>query len=136
MKNKILLLIIAFLTLSNFSYSQNTETTEFKADNLIGVWNPINNNENNNLFFEKKTDTKHKYGLSIEILKNGEFYSKYSAPCGNDSKLRTHNYNGEWILDEKNWIITTSKPINGNGTVFKIVELKSNKLILSEIKTQ
>ena len=70
------------------------------------------------------------------LQKNGAFYNKYSAPCGNDTMLRTHNYNGKWKLDEKDWTISTTKPINGNGNLFKIVSLQSNKLIIEEIKVQ
>src|SRR6218665_182099 len=136
MKNYIFLLV-AFLTLSGVSYSQNNTTTTFRADYLIGTWTPSYNKDNNHyLVFEKKTYTKHKYGSSVEFLKNGIFYNKYSAPCGNDTKLKTHNYNGKWKLDEKDWTITTTKPINGNGTIFKIVSLQSDKLIIEEIKVQ
>jgi Lipocalin-like domain len=134
MKNKILLLF-TLLALTEFSYCQNHETSQFKTTDLIGVWLPIYNKDNNNLVFEKKTTTEHRYGSSIEIFKNGDFYYRYSAPCGNDSMMHTQNYNGKWILDEKDWIITTTKPIKGNGTLFKIVELQANKLILVEIKS-
>jgi hypothetical protein len=50
--------------------------------------------------------------------------------------LRTHNFSGKWSLNEDEWIITTSKPINRKGTVYKIVELKPDKLVLAEIKTE
>lgn len=134
MKNHIFLLV-TFLTLSGVGYSQNTTT--FRADDLIGTWMPIYNKDNNGYFvFEKKTDTKRRYGSSVEFQKNGAFYNKYSAPCGNDTMLRTHNYNGKWKLDEKDWTISTTKPINGNGNLFKIVSLQSNKLIIKEIKVQ
>lgn len=134
---KYILLIIAFISLSGFGYSQSYSMKSFRADDLIGTWIPIYNKDNNGyLIFVKKTDTKRRYGSSVEFQKNGAFYNKYSAPCGNDTMLRTHNYNGKWKLDEKDWTISTTKPINGNGNLFKIVSLQSNKLIIEEIKVQ
>lgn len=133
--NKILLIIVTVVFSYLSSYSQNNESTDFNADHLIGVWLPKYNSENDDLTFEKKITTEHKCSSSVEILKSGEFYNRYSAPCGNDTRLRTHNYNGKWSLNKHEWIITTTEPINRKGTVYKIVELKSDKLILAEIKT-
>jgi len=109
---------------------------DFNSDDLIGVWYPKYNRGKHDLIFEKKVATGHEYGLRIEILINGEFRNRYSAPCGNDSMLWTHNYIGKWSLDKEEWIITTTEPINRKGTVYRIVELKSDKLILVEIKTE
>lgn len=136
MKNKTLILTFTILFSYLFGYGQENELIEFNTDDLIGVWYPKYNRGKSNLTFEKKVTTKHKYGLNIEILKNGEFRNRYSAPCGNDTMLQTHNYSGKWNLNESNWIITTSEPINRKGTVYKIMELKSNKLVLAEIKTE
>ena len=136
MKNKALLIIFAVMFSYQFSYGQKDEPIEFNASDLIGVWYPKYRGESDRLFFEKGIATKHTYGLRIEILKNGEFYNRYSAPCGNDTMLRTHNYNGKWNLNENEWILTTTKPINRKGKVYKIMELKTDKLILAEIRTE
>ena len=136
MKNKFLLLTLTIIFGYQFSFGQESALIEFNTDDLIGVWYPKYNRGKLDLTFEKKVTTEHKYGLSIEILKNGEFRNRYSAPCGNDTMLRTHNYSGKWSLNEDEWIITTSKPINRKGTVYKIVELKPDKLFLAEIKTE
>ncbi|MBC3846972.1 lipocalin family protein [Winogradskyella echinorum] len=136
MKNKILLLTLTILFGFQLSFGQENELTEFNANDLIGEWYPKYNRGKLELTFEKKVTTEHKYGLSIEILKNGEFRNRYSAPCGNDTMLRTHNYSGKWSLNKGEWIITTTEPINRQGTVYKIVELKLDKLVLAEIKTE
>ncbi len=136
MNNKILILTLIILFSHQFGFGQENKSNEFNTDNLIGVWYPKYSRGKTDLIFEKKVTTEHKYGLSIEILKNGEFRNRYSAPCGNDTMLRTHNYSGKWNLNENDWIITTSEPINRKGTVYKIVELKSDKLVLAEIKTE
>jgi len=142
MKNKILSLILIIICQLSYSqnnelsYSQNNESNQFDASDLIGVWHLKFNRENDNLTFEKKVTSEHKYGSRIEILETGEFYNRYSAPCGNDGALFTHNYNGKWSLNEEKWIITTSEPINRRGTVYEIVDLQSDKLILAEIKTE
>jgi hypothetical protein len=136
MKNKIQLIILTIMFSYQFSYGQNNEQIEFKSDDLIGIWIPKYNRENDNLTFEKKTTTEYKYGLSVEILKNGEFHNRYSAPCGNDTMLRTQNYKGKWSLNTDEWIISTSEPIIQKGTNYKIIELKSDKLILAEIKPE
>jgi len=86
MKNKILLLIITFLTSSEFIYCQNNDTTGFKSDYLIGVWIPRYNKDNNNLIFEKKSDTDHKYGLSIEFLKKTENFIVNILPLAEMTK--------------------------------------------------
>ena len=135
MKNNILLTIFTLMTIQ-LSYSQNDETIEFDTNNLIGIWYLKYNRKNENLTFEKKVEIEHKYGSRIEILKNGEFHNRYSAPCGNDRRLFTDNYNGKWSLNTEEWIITTTEPINHKGTVYKIVELKSDKLVLSEVKIE
>jgi hypothetical protein len=136
MKNKILLLTFTIIFGYQFSFGQENALTEFNTDDLIGVWYPKYNRGKLDLTFEKKVTTEHKYGLSIEILKNGEFRNRYSAPCGNDSAMFTQNYNGKWNLDESNWILTTTKPVFRKGKTYKIVELKSDRLILEEIKTE
>ncbi|MFH6605132.1 lipocalin family protein [Maribacter algicola] len=136
MKNKILILTLTILFSYQFGFGQENESMEFNSDDLIGVWYPKYIRGKSDLTFEKKVTTEHKYGLSIEILKNGEFRNRYSAPCGNDTMLRTHNYSGKWNLNENDWIITTSEPINRKGTVYKIVELMSDKLVLAEINAE
>lgn len=136
MKNKTLILALTILFNYQFGFGQENKSIEFNTDDLIGVWYPKYNRGKSDLTFEKKVTTKHKYGQSIEIFKNGEFRNRYSAPCGNDTALRTHNYNGKWSLNENDWIITTTEPINRQGTVYKIVELKSDRLVLAEIKTE
>jgi len=134
---KYILFLLTILILSSVSYAQSMATTSFRASDLIGTWTKsYDNDKSNYLVFKKKTDTKYKYGLSIEFLKNGEFYSKYIAPCGNDSMLKTHNYNGKWQLNEKDWTIRIIKPISGKESFFKIVLLQSDKLILEEIKVE
>jgi len=120
MKNKILLLTLTILFSYQFGFGQENESIEFNTDDLIGVWYPKFNRGKLELAFEKKVTTERKYGLSIEILKTGEFRNRYSAPCGNDTKLRTHNYSGKWSLN----------------TVYKIMELKPDKLVLAEIETE
>lgn len=136
MKNKILILTLTMQFVYQFGFGQENKSIEFNANDLIGVWCPKYNPGKSDLIFEKKVTTEHKYGLSIEILKNGEFQNRYLAPCGNDTMLLTHNYSGKWSLNENDWIITTTEPINRKGTVYKIVELKSDKLVLAEIKTE
>jgi hypothetical protein len=136
MKNKFLLLTLTIIFGYQFSFGQESALIEFNTDDLIGVWYPKYNRGKLDLTFEKKVTTEHKYGLSIEILKNGELRNRDSAPCGNYTMLRTHNFSGKWSLNEDEWIITTSKPINRKGTVYKIVELKPDKLVLAEIKTE
>lgn len=136
MNNKILILTLTILFSYQFSFGQENESNEFNTEDLIGLWYPKYNRGKSVLTFEKKLTTENKYGLSIEILKNGEFRNRYSAPCGNDTMLRTHNYSGKWNLNENDWIMTTSKPINRQGTVYKIVELKSDKLVLNQIKIE
>nr|WP_299169548.1 hypothetical protein [uncultured Allomuricauda sp.] len=136
MKYKFLLLSLTVMFGLQFSFGQENAIFDFNADELIGTWRPTYDNRTAELTFERQVETERKYGLWIEILKSGEFRSRYSAPCGNDSMLRTHNYNGIWSLDEDEWILTTSEPINRNGTLFKIVELKSDKMVLAEIKIE
>lgn len=136
MKNKILLTTLGIIFCHQFSFGQGKTTIKFNTNDLIGVWYPKYNRVNDDLTFEKKSITKHRYGLSIEILKNGEFRNRYSATCGTDTMLQTHNYNGKWNLNEEDWIISTTKPINRKGTVYKIVELKTDQLVLSEIKVE
>ncbi|CAL2082942.1 Lipocalin-like domain-containing protein [Tenacibaculum sp. 190524A02b] len=134
MKNTVLL-IIAIIISQQVVYGQS-KSTKFNSDHLIGQWYSKNIQGNNNLIFEKRTTKEHEYGSSIELLKNGEFHNRYSAPCGNDTKLRTHNYKGKWALNTKEWIITTNKPIDHKGKVYKIVALKSDKLVLQKIKKE
>jgi hypothetical protein len=136
MKNIILILTLTIVLGSQFSYGQENATIQFNTNALIGVWYPKHNSDKLHLTFEKKATTKHQYGLSIEILINGEFRNRYSAPCGNDTMLQTHNYSGKWNLNEDDMVLTTSKPINHKGTVYKIVELKSDKLVITEIKKE
>ena len=136
MKNRFLILTLTIIFSYQFGFGQENESIEFNPDDLIGVWYPRYDRGRSDLTFEKKVTTEHKYGLSIELLKSGEFRNRYSAPCGNDTMLRTHNYNGKWSLNENDWIITTSEPINRKGTIYKILELKSDKLVLSEIYTE
>ncbi|MGW9685080.1 hypothetical protein [Flagellimonas sp. 2504JD1-5] len=119
-----------------FSFGQEYAILDFNADDLIGTWYPTYDNRTTELTFERRVENVRKYGLRIQILKSGEFRSRYSAPCGNDSMLRTHNYNGIWSLDEDEWILTTSEPINRNGTIFRIVELKSDKMVLVGIEIE
>lgn len=118
------------------SFGQENARFDFNADELIGTWRPTYDNRTALLTFERQSETDRKYGLRIEILKSGEFRSRYFARCGNDSMLRTHNYKGVWSLEIDDWILTTSEPINQNGTVFKIVELKSNKMVLAEVSKE
>lgn len=136
MKDKILILTLSILFNYQFGFGQKNISNKFNTDDLIGEWYPKYNRGKSDLTFEKKVTNEHKYGLTIEILKNGEFRNKYSAPCGNDNMLRTHNYSGKWNLNENDWIITTTEPINRKGTVYKIMELKPYKLVLSEIKME
>ena len=136
MKNKFLSLSLTVMFGLQFSFGQENAIFDFNADDLIGIWQPTYTNRTAELTFIRQVETVRKYGLRIQFLKSGEFRSRYSAPCGNDSMLRTHNYSGIWSLDEDNWILTTSEPINRNGTVFKIVELKSDKMVLAEIKIE
>lgn len=136
MKNNFLIIILVVLFSNQLSYGQKKESAEFNSGDLIGVWYPKYNREGDNLIFEKRKTTDHKYGLRVEILKNGEFYNRYFAPCGNDTMLRTHNYNGKWNLNESDWVLTTTEPIIRKGKIYKIVELQADKLILAEIKTE
>ncbi|WP_026706009.1 hypothetical protein [Flavobacterium soli] len=136
MKNNFLIIILVVLFSNQLSYGQKNESAEFNSGDLIGVWYSKYNREGDNLIFEKRKATDHKYGLRVEILKNGEFYNRYSAPCGNDTRLRTHNYKGKWSLNESEWVLTTTEPINLKGKIYKIVELQADKLILAEIKTE
>jgi len=132
LNKKIPLIILTIVFCYQWNYSQN-EPIEFNYDDLIGVWHQkFNRKRSDNLIFEKKV-MEHKYGLSIEILANREFHSRYSAPCGNTRMLYTHNYNGKWHLNKEEWILTTTKPINQKETMYKIIELKSDKLILMKI---
>ena len=91
MKNKILILSLTFQFCSLFSFGQVKEAIEFNIDDLIGVWYPLKSHDKFHLNFEKKVTTEYIYGLSIEFKKNGEFKNRYLAPCGNDTKLLSHN---------------------------------------------
>mgnify|MGYP001419299070 CR=1 FL=1 len=117
---KYILFLLTILILSSVSYAQSMATTSFRASDLIGTWTKSYDNDKSNYL----------------VFKKGEFYSKYIAPCGNDSMLKTHNYNGKWQLNEKDWTIRIIKPISGKESFFKIVLLQSDKLILEEIKVE
>ncbi len=119
-----------------FGFGQEYTRNEINANDLTGTWYPTYGARNSELTFEKRTKSSRNYGLRFEFLKSGEFRSRYSAPCGNDSMLRTHIYNGIWSLDEEDRILTTSEPINRKGTIFKIVELKSDKMVLVGIEIE
>jgi len=135
MKKLLVLTILAAINFHQLSYSQRNETIKFNTNDLLGVWDLKSNLKNDNLIFEKRAVTEHKYGSSIEFLKNGEFYHRYSAPCGNDRKKYTDNYNGKWDLNKEEWIIiTNTKSNNQKGSIYKILKLQSDKLILEEIK--
>ena len=130
MINKFSLLFCIFLCGQLVGYAQEHIVTEINANDLIGTWYPTYDATKSAVSFKKRRNSHRNYGLRLEFLESGEFRSRYSARCGNDSMFRTQNYSGIWILDEEDWILTTSEPIVRKGTTFKIAKLDTDKMVL------
>ena len=135
MKTKSLLLIFTIIFCYKISNSQEDQTFNFDENHLIGNWVYQKEPKHKRIVFIKQDQKTTRYNSSTEILKGGKFRSRYSSWCGNDSRLFSDNYIGEWNLDKKTSTLTMINPSNQKKRKYKIVELTSEKLVVIKLKS-
>ncbi len=124
--------IILFLCLCLSTGTHGQTYIDFDSNapvDLFGTWYPTYNIiSKDTLSFIRIRKNGNDFGQRVEINKNGVFADIYTAPCGNDESI--HHTKGHWFFDSSTNIFKTSILICNKDSIYKIVKLNIDSLVL------
>lgn len=122
-------LAMVIFCLVGFVYSCNTQ--KVALDQLAGSWMLESNTADSLLVYQRIGDNYDPFGSVLNISKDSAIIDSYTIKCPNGTQGTIKYFSeGTWSINKKDFLLTSTVPIDLASYTFKIIELDSDKFVL------